>query len=51
MEKFMTSVIKIGNLSLDMGNMSHAIGVIKNNLETYLNILHIKHHLMVLNDE
>ena len=39
MEKFMTSVIKIGNLSLDMGNMSHAIGVIKNNLETYLKYL------------
>ena len=35
----MTSVIKIGNLSLDMGNMSHAIGVTKNNLETYLKYL------------
>ena len=32
----MTSVIKIGNLTLDMGNMSHVIGVNKNNLEDHL---------------
>ena len=32
----MTSVIKIGNLVLDMGNMSHVLGVTKNNVDTYL---------------
>ena len=35
----MTSVIKIGNLSLDIGNMSHTLGVTKNNLETHLKYL------------
>jgi len=35
----MTSVIKIGNLTLDMGNVSHALGVTKNNLETHLKYL------------
>lgn len=32
----MTSVIKIGNLVLDMGNISHVLGVTKNNVDTYL---------------
>ena len=32
----MSSVLKIGNLVLDMGNMSHALGVTKNNVDTYL---------------
>ena len=32
----MTSVLKIGNLQLDMGNMSHVLGVTKNNIETYM---------------
>ena len=32
----MTAVIKIGNLSLDRGNMSHAVGVTKDNLDTYM---------------
>lgn len=32
----MTTVIKIGNLTLDMGNVSHAVGVTKNNLDTYM---------------
>ena len=32
----MTSVIKIGNLSLDIGNMSHVIGVNKNSLEDHI---------------
>ena len=35
----MTSVIKIGNLTLDMGNVSHTLGVTKNNLETHLKYL------------
>lgn len=35
----MTSVIKIGNLTLDMGNVSHTLGVTKNNLDTYLKYL------------
>ena len=35
----MTSVIKIGNLSLDMGNMSHVLGVTKSSLDTYLKYL------------
>ena len=29
----MTAVLKIGNLNLDMGNMSHVLGVTK---DTYL---------------
>lgn len=32
----MTSVLKIGNLTLNMGNVSHALGVTKNNIDTYL---------------
>lgn len=32
----MSSVLKIGNLVLDMGNMSHVLGVTKNNIDTYL---------------
>lgn len=32
----MTSVLKIGNLSLNMGNVSHALGVTKNSIDTYL---------------
>lgn len=32
----MTSVLKIGNLNLDMGNMSHVLGVNKNNIDAYL---------------
>lgn len=32
----MISVLKIGNLVLDMGNMSHVLGVTKNNIDTYL---------------
>ena len=39
MEKFMTSVIKIGNLTLDMGNVSHTLGVTKNNLDAHLKYL------------
>ena len=35
----MTSVIKIGNLTLDMGNVSHTLGVTKNDLETHLKYL------------
>ena len=35
----MTSVIKIGNLTLDMGNVSHALGVTKNNLDANLKYL------------
>lgn len=31
----MTSVIKIGNLVLDVGNISHVLGVTKNNVDTY----------------
>ena len=32
----MTAVLKIGNLILDMGNMSHVLGVTKNSMDTYL---------------
>ena len=32
----MSAVLKIGNLVLDMGNMSHVLGVTKNNVDTYL---------------
>ena len=32
----MTSVLKIGNLTLDMGNMSHVLGVNKNSIEVYM---------------
>ena len=32
----MSTVLKIGNLVLDMGNMSHVLGVTKNNVDTYL---------------
>ena len=32
----MSSVLKIGNLTLNMGNVSHALGVTKNNVDTYL---------------
>ena len=32
----MSAVLKIGNLVLDMGNMSHVLGVTKNNIDTYL---------------
>ena len=32
----MSSVLKIGNLTLDMGNISHVLGVTKNNVDTYL---------------
>ena len=35
-EKEMSAVLKIGNLVLDMGNMSHVLGVTKNNVDTYL---------------
>ena len=31
----MSSILKIGNLTLDMGNMSHVLGVTKNSV-TYL---------------
>ena len=30
----MSSVLKIGNLTLNMGNMSHVLGVTKNNIDT-----------------
>ena len=32
----MSSVLKIGNLILDMGSMSHVLGVTKNNVDSYL---------------
>ena len=32
----MSSVLKIGNLTLNMGNMSHVLGVTKNNIDTYM---------------
>ena len=32
----MSAVLKIGNLVLDMGNMSHVLGITKNNVDTYL---------------
>lgn len=32
----MTAVLKIGNLTLGMGNMSHVLGVTKNSVGTYL---------------
>ena len=32
----LTAVLKIGNLTLNMGNMSHVLGVTKNNVDTYL---------------
>ena len=32
----MSSVLKIGNLTLNMSNMSHVLGVTKNNVDTYL---------------
>ena len=32
----MTAVLKIGNLTLGMGSMSHVLGVTKNNVDTYL---------------
>ena len=32
----MSSVLKIGNLTLGMGNMSHVLGVTKNTVDTYL---------------
>ena len=32
----MTAVLKIGNLILDMGSMSHVVGVTKNSVDTYL---------------
>ena len=35
-EKEMSSVLKIGNLTLNMGNMSHVLGVTKNNIDTYM---------------
>ena len=35
-EKEMSSVLKIGNLTLGMGNMSHVLGVTKNNVDSYL---------------
>ena len=34
--KEMSSVLKIGNLTLNVGNMSHVLGVTKNNVDTYL---------------
>ena len=30
----MTAVLKIGNLTLGMGSMSHVLGVTKNNIDT-----------------
>lgn len=38
-EKEMSSVLKIGNLTLNMGSMSHVLGVSKNNIDTYLKYL------------
>lgn len=35
----MSAVLKIGNLTLNMGNMSHVLGVTKNNTDTYLKYL------------
>lgn len=32
----MSAVLKIGNLTLDMGDMSHVLGVTKNNIDAYL---------------
>ena len=32
----MTAVLKIGNLILGMGSMSHVLGVTKNNVDTYM---------------
>ena len=32
----MNAVLKIGNLTLNMDNMSHVLGVTKNNVDTYL---------------
>ena len=32
----MSSVLKIGNLTLSMGSMSHVLGVTKNSVDTYL---------------
>lgn len=32
----MSAVLKIGNLTLDMGNMSHVLEVTKNNVDMYL---------------
>ena len=32
----LTAVLKIGNLTLDMGSMSHVLGVTKNSVDTYL---------------
>ena len=32
----MSSVLKIGNLTLGMGSMSHVLGVTKNNVDSYL---------------
>ena len=32
----MSSVLKIGNLTLCMGSMSHVLGVTKNNIDTYM---------------
>ena len=35
-EKEMSTVLKIGNLTLGMGSMSHVLGVTKNSVDTYL---------------
>ena len=32
----MNAVLKIGNLTLAMGNMAHVLGVTKNNVDSYL---------------
>ena len=32
----MTAVLKIGNLALGMGSVSHVLGVTKNNVDSYL---------------
>ena len=32
----MTAVLKIGNLTLGMGSMSHVLEVTKNNIDTYM---------------
>lgn len=35
----MSAVLKIGNLTLGMGNMSHTIGLTKSNIDEYLKYL------------